>query len=158
MRSKRSTGAKTPSSTATLDDAHTGASDAAESPARYPIGMFSAAEARCDRWHQLAHAAQTLEASSGAAAQETLAEAQSLLIRLDLRGFAVSAGSACSSGTPEPSKVLLAMGLPVDEARASVRISFGPVNTAADVDAFLAALGEEVAALRGAAIGAPLLL
>jgi cysteine desulfurase len=86
------------------------------------------------------------------------AEAQSLLIRLDLRGFAVSAGSACSSGTPEPSKVLLAMGLPVDEARASVRISFGPVNTAADVDAFLAALGEEVAALRGAALGAPLLL
>jgi cysteine desulfurase len=85
-------------------------------------------------------------------------EAQTLLIRLDLRGFAVSAGSACSSGAPEPSKVLLAMGLPVDEARASVRVSFGPVNTASDVDAFLEALGEEAAALRGAAIGAPLLL
>jgi cysteine desulfurase len=85
-------------------------------------------------------------------------DAQTLLIRLDLRGFAVSAGSACASGTPEPSKVLLAMGLPVDEARASVRVSFGPVNTADDVDAFLAALQEETAALRGAGVGAPLLL
>jgi cysteine desulfurase len=85
-------------------------------------------------------------------------DAQTMLIRLDLRGFAVSAGSACSSGTPEPSKVLLAMGLPLDEARASIRVSFGPVNTAADVDAFLVALAEEAAALRGAGVGAPLLL
>ena len=85
-------------------------------------------------------------------------EAQTMLIRLDLRGFAVSAGSACASGTPEPSRVLLAMGLPVEEARASMRVSFGPVNTAADVDAFLAALAEEAAALRGAGVGAPLLL
>jgi cysteine desulfurase len=85
-------------------------------------------------------------------------EAQTMLIRLDLRGFAVSAGSACSSGAPEPSKVLLAMGLPVEEARSSMRVSFGPVNTGADVDAFLQALAEETAALRGAAVGAPLLL
>lgn len=85
-------------------------------------------------------------------------EAQTMLIRLDLRGFAVSAGSACSSGAPEPSKVLLAMGLPLEEARASMRVSFGPVNSAADVDAFLEALAEEAAALRGAAVGAPLLL
>ena len=85
-------------------------------------------------------------------------EAQTLLIRLDLRGFAVSAGSACASGAPEPSKVLLAMGLPLEEARASMRVSFGPVNSAADVEAFLEALGEEAAALRGASLGAPLLL
>jgi cysteine desulfurase len=85
-------------------------------------------------------------------------EAQTMLVRLDLRGFAVSAGSACASGAPEPSKVLLAMGLPVEEARSSMRVSFGPVNTAADVDAFLEALAEEAAALRGAAVGAPLLL
>ena len=51
-----------------------------------------------------------------------------------------------------------AMGLPLEEARASMRVSFGPVNSAADVDAFLEALAEEAAALRGAAVGAPLLL
>jgi len=75
-------------------------------------------------------------------------EGESLLIRLDLAGFAVSTGSACSSGTVEPSKTLLAMGLSPDEALASLRISFGLFNTAAEVDAFLDGLDREVAALR----------
>jgi cysteine desulfurase len=75
-------------------------------------------------------------------------EGESLLIRLDLAGFAVSTGSACSSGTVEPSKTLLAIGLPVEEALSSLRISFGITNTMADVDTFLDALEREVAELR----------
>jgi cysteine desulfurase len=75
-------------------------------------------------------------------------EAEALLIRLDLAGFAVSTGSACSSGVVEPSPTLLAMGLPAGEALASLRISFGLGNRVEDVDAFLEALAGEVAALR----------
>jgi cysteine desulfurase len=75
-------------------------------------------------------------------------EGESLLIRLDIAGFAVSTGSACASGTVEPSQTLLAMGLPVDEALSSLRVSFGMTNTAREVDAFLAALAREVAELR----------
>lgn len=76
------------------------------------------------------------------------AEGESLLIRLDLAGFAVSTGSACSSGAVEPSKTLLAMGLSPAEALSSLRISFGIGNTAEEVDAFLDALDREVEALR----------
>jgi cysteine desulfurase len=76
-------------------------------------------------------------------------DAGALLIRLDLRGFAVSMGSACASGAVEPSKTLLALGLTPDEALASLRVSFGNSNTAEDVERFLQALAEEAAALRG---------
>ncbi len=75
-------------------------------------------------------------------------EGEALLIRLDLAGFAVSTGSACSSGTVEPSQTLLAMGLSPAEALSSIRVSFGIANRAAEVDRFLAALAVEVAALR----------
>src|SRR6202166_614854 len=75
-------------------------------------------------------------------------EGEALLIRLDLAGFAVSTGSACSSGTVEPSQTLLAMGLSPEEALSSIRVSFGVTNRAAEVDRFLAALAREVAALR----------
>ena len=75
-------------------------------------------------------------------------EGESLLIRLDLAGYAVSTGSACSSGTVEPSKTLLAMGLSRDEALASLRVSFGITNPPDEVDGFLAALAREVAELR----------
>lgn len=76
------------------------------------------------------------------------AEGEALLLRLDAAGFAVSTGSACSSGRPEPSKALLAMGLPPEEALASIRVSLGLGNTAEEVDAFVAALEREVGALR----------
>ncbi|HEX3555252.1 MAG TPA: cysteine desulfurase family protein [Thermoanaerobaculia bacterium] len=76
------------------------------------------------------------------------AEGESLLVRLDLAGFAVSTGSACSSGAVEPSKTLLAIGLSPEEALSSLRISFGLFNTPEEVDAFLDALEREVAALR----------
>jgi len=75
-------------------------------------------------------------------------EGEALLIRLDLAGFAVSTGSACSSGTVEPSKTLLAAGIPAAEALSSLRVSFGITNTLDEVDAFLAALEREAAELR----------
>lgn len=75
-------------------------------------------------------------------------EGEALLIRLDLAGFAVSTGSACSSGTVEPSKTLLAIGLSRDEALSSLRVSFGITNTLGEVDLFLDVLAREVAELR----------
>jgi cysteine desulfurase len=72
----------------------------------------------------------------------------SLAIRLDLAGFAVSTGAACHSGVVEPSETLLAIGVDPAEALASLRVSFGMTNAAAEVDAFLAVLAREVAALR----------
>jgi cysteine desulfurase len=77
-------------------------------------------------------------------------EGESLLIRLDLAGFAVSTGAACSSGSVEPSKTLLAAGISREEALSSLRVSFGIGNTMEEVDAFLAALAREVAELRRA--------
>ena len=56
-------------------------------------------------------------------------EGEALVIALDLRGFAVSSGAACSSGAVEPSHVLLAIGLTPDRARASIRFSLGRSNT-----------------------------
>ncbi len=68
------------------------------------------------------------------------AEGDSLLFLLDQAGFAVSTGSACQAGVPEPSHVLLAMGVSPSEARGSLRISLGPDTTAAEIDALLDAL------------------
>ena len=59
------------------------------------------------------------------------------LIRMDLAGIAVSAGSACSSGSLKPSHVLAAMGIDETAARETIRVSIGPDTTAADIDAFL---------------------
>jgi cysteine desulfurase len=75
-------------------------------------------------------------------------EAESLLIALDLEGFAVSTGSACSSGTLEPSHVLRAMGLPTHRTQNSIRFSLGAGNTEAHVDALIAKLPAVVDKLR----------
>ena len=75
-------------------------------------------------------------------------EAESLLIGLDLAGIAVSTGSACSSGTLEPSHVLKAMGLPPHRTQNSIRFSLGAANTDADVDRTLEVLPGIVAKLR----------
>lgn len=66
------------------------------------------------------------------------ASSASLLVQFDLAGFAVSAGSACSSGKMKESAVLAAMGVAPDVAGGFLRISFGPHTSEADVDAFLA--------------------
>jgi cysteine desulfurase len=75
-------------------------------------------------------------------------EAEALVIALDLKGFAVSTGSACSSGAVEPSHVLTAMGLPPARARASIRFSLGRSNTAGQTDALADAVAETVERLR----------
>jgi cysteine desulfurase len=75
-------------------------------------------------------------------------DSDALLIALDLKGFAVSSGAACSSGAPEPSHVLLAMGLNRLEARSSIRFSLGRSNTVEQVDALVDALADSVAHLR----------
>jgi cysteine desulfurase len=75
-------------------------------------------------------------------------EAESLLIALDLEGIAVSTGSACSSGTLEPSHVLKAMGLPAHRTQNSIRFSLGAGNTEADVDRVVAVLPGVVEKLR----------
>ena len=75
-------------------------------------------------------------------------DSDALLIALDLRGFAVSSGAACSSGAPEPSHVLLAMGLTREQARSSIRFSLGRTNTLEQVDALLEAVNEAVSHLR----------
>lgn len=71
-----------------------------------------------------------------------------LLQRLDLRGFAVSSGSACASGSPDPSHVLLAMGVPPALAHGAIRISTGWATSPGDLVDFAKAFREEVASLR----------
>ncbi|MFD4420202.1 cysteine desulfurase family protein [Agromyces sp. NPDC058484] len=78
-------------------------------------------------------------------------EGDSLLFLLDAAGVAVSTGSACQAGVPEPSHVLMAMGRSEADARGALRITLGHESTDADVDAFLAAL--PAAHTRAAAAG-----
>jgi cysteine desulfurase len=75
-------------------------------------------------------------------------EGEGLLINLDLEGVAVSTGSACSSGTLEPSPVIRALGLDDELARGSIRFSFGKDNTEADVDYTVEVLARSVERLR----------
>jgi cysteine desulfurase len=74
--------------------------------------------------------------------------ADELVIRLDLAGYAVSTGAACASGAVAASPALLSMGLEADEARSSLRVSFGMANTLEEVDGFLPVLEREVTTLR----------
>jgi cysteine desulfurase len=76
-------------------------------------------------------------------------EAESLLIALDLDGIAVSTGSACSSGTLEPSHVLRAMGFPAHRTQNSLRFSLGLFSTEEEVDRVIEALPRLVEKLRG---------
>ena len=82
-------------------------------------------------------------------------EGEALLISLDLRGFAVSSGAACSSGAVEPSHVLIAIGLTREQARSSIRFSLGPENTEEQVDALIEAVADSVRHLRRISTEAP---
>jgi cysteine desulfurase len=77
-------------------------------------------------------------------------EGDSLLMLLDAHGIECSTGSACSAGVPQPSHVLLAMGCDEEQARHSLRFSFGHTSTTADVDAVVAAIGPVVERARAA--------
>lgn len=76
-------------------------------------------------------------------------EGESILLGLDMLGIAASSGSACTSGSVEPSHVLVAMGLPLEWARGSLRLTFGKENTAEDVETVLSALPGIITKLRG---------
>ena len=75
-------------------------------------------------------------------------EGESILFSLDLAGIAVSSGSACSSGSLEPSHVLLALGLPEELAHGSIRFSFGKHNTIEEVDYAVETIKDAVKRLR----------
>ena len=75
-------------------------------------------------------------------------DGESLLIALDLKGIAVSTGSACASGSLEPSHVLTALGLSREEVRGSLRVSLSAYTTREEIDYLIAVLSESVARLR----------
>ena len=77
-------------------------------------------------------------------------ESESIVLALDLKGIAVSAGSACTAGSVEPSHVLVAMGVPLDWAMGAVRSSLGRSTTAEDVDYVVASVTETVRRIRQA--------
>jgi cysteine desulfurase len=83
-------------------------------------------------------------------ARET--DAASVVMALDLEGVAASVGSACTTGSTEPSHVLTAMGYPDDEARGALRLSLGRTTTDADVDAAAEIVPRVLTAQRGASI------
>lgn len=78
-------------------------------------------------------------------------DGETLVAKLDRAGFAVAAGAACSSANPEPSHVLLAMGLAPELARGAVRVSLGANNTVAQVRELLASVTTTILQLRGLA-------
>ena len=75
-------------------------------------------------------------------------EGESLLLMLDMKGISASSGSACTSGSLDPSHVLLAIGLKHEVAHGSLRVTFGEANTKEDVDIIVNALSEIVKQLR----------
>jgi cysteine desulfurase len=74
-------------------------------------------------------------------------EGETLVMNMDLKGIAVTSGSACTSGSMQPSHVLLAMGRDEKTAKATLRFAFGRGNTAEDVECVVASLSEVVAAM-----------
>ncbi|MFI6449166.1 cysteine desulfurase family protein [Kitasatospora sp. NPDC050543] len=81
-------------------------------------------------------------------------EGDALLMLLDAQGIECSTGSACSAGVPQPSHVLLAMGVDPHSARASLRFSLGHTSSSADVAALAAAIGPAVLRARNAGLAA----
>ena len=79
-------------------------------------------------------------------------EGESMLLNLDLMGIAASSGSACTSGSLEPSHVLLAMGIPHEVAHGSLRMTLGKSTTEEDVDYVIKTLGPIVKRLRGMSV------
>jgi len=81
-------------------------------------------------------------------ARETDGEA--LVLSLDLAGIAASTGSACTTGSMEPSHVLTALGYPEEETRGSLRLTLGRTTTAAEIDVAVAIVPQTISRLRAA--------
>jgi len=81
------------------------------------------------------------------------AEGESIVLSLDMKGIAVSSGSACTSGATEPSHVLTAMGIPLERGRAAVRFSMGRATKREQIDYVLSVLPPEVERLRSLSPG-----
>jgi cysteine desulfurase len=79
------------------------------------------------------------------------ADGGAIVIKLDLEGLAASVGSACTTGSTDPSHVLTAMAYPDEEARGSVRLSLGRTTTDAEIDAAIELVPRVIAAARDAA-------
>jgi len=78
-------------------------------------------------------------------------DGETLLMELDRRGFAVSSGSACTSGKTEPSHVLKAMAVPNDLATSAIRVSFGRANTMVEVERFIEAI-QQILGIKNSAV------
>ena len=78
-------------------------------------------------------------------------DGETLLMELDRRGFAVSSGSACTSGKTEPSHVLKAMAIPNDLATSAIRVSLGRANTMAEVERFVEAM-QQILGIKNSAV------
>ena len=90
----------------------------------------------------------TLRMASNANISFEFIEGESLLLMLDMQGISASSGSACTSGSLDPSHVLLAIGLKHEVAHGSLRVTFGDSNTLEDADKIADALIGIVARLR----------
>jgi cysteine desulfurase len=75
-------------------------------------------------------------------------EGESMILMLDMEGICVSSGSACTTGSLEPSHVLLALGIPAEHAHGSLRVTLGRGTTAEDIDLFISVFPPIVARLR----------
>jgi cysteine desulfurase len=75
-------------------------------------------------------------------------DGETLLMNLDLEGISVSHGSACASGALEPSRILLEMGIPLSQARSSLRISVGRMTTEEEIQIAIATIIHVVERLR----------
>ncbi len=129
---------------AALTDACSGQAQEAQRQREILSACFARIQARLPaaRWlaHDAPRLANTLSLAYAGALNDTLVQ------RLDLRGFAVSVGSACMAGKGEPSHVIAALGLPRELARSVIRISIGDQTTAAELTAFADAYIEEIQA------------
>jgi len=99
-------------------------------------------ESRIDRVHFNGAEAERLANTSSMTIEGV--EAESLLLSLDMRGVAVSAGSACASSTLTPSHVLEAIGLTKAQAKGTIRVSLGRYTSREDIDYFIEALEDVV--------------
>lgn len=108
--------------------------------------LVAGVAARVPDSRYLGHPSQRLPGN--AAFTVRFVEGESMLLQLDAQGIMVSSGSACASGSLEPSHVIMALGLNAEEAHGSIRVSLGRENTQAEVDAFLEAFPPIVEKLR----------